>query len=102
MRNITNKHITILGAVRSGIAAAKLAKKMGAIPFVSDYSNSLKKVSELDELEIAYELGGHSDKVFNSDLIITSPGVPSDASVILEAKERGKEVYSEIEFASWF
>ncbi len=102
MTNITGKHITILGAVRSGIAAAKLAKQMGAIPFVSDYSSVLSSVPELDELGIAYELGGHTEKVFNCNFIITSPGIPSDASVISKAKDSGLKIISEIEFASWF
>ncbi|MDA3862071.1 MAG: UDP-N-acetylmuramoyl-L-alanine--D-glutamate ligase [Melioribacteraceae bacterium] len=102
MRNIKDKHITILGAVRSGIAAAKLAKKLDAIPFVSDYSAKLNSISELDELGIEYEVGVHSEKIFNSDFIITSPGVPSNASVILEAQSKGIKIISEIEFASWF
>ncbi len=102
MRNISGKHITILGAVRSGIAAAKLAKKMGATPFVSDHSNKLSSVPELDAQEVKYELGGHTDKIYDCDFIITSPGVPSDAFAIIEAKNRGIKIISEIEFASWF
>ncbi len=102
MRNITDKHITILGAIRSGIAAAKLAKTLGAIPFVSDYSKNLSSIPDLDELGIKYELGGHTDIVFNCDFIITSPGVPSEASVIIEAEKRNIKIISELEFASWF
>ena len=102
MKNIKGLNITILGAVRSGIAAAKLALHHGAVPFVSDFSDKLKTISVLDELNIAYETGGHSDKVYVCDLIVTSPGVPSDSEVIRGAKERGIKVISEIEFASWF
>jgi len=103
MKNITNKHITILGAVRSGIAAAKLAHKMHAIPFVSDYSNNLSStINELDALGIKYEIGGHSENVFDCDFIIISPGVPSNAKVIIEAINRDIQIISEIEFASWF
>ena len=36
MLDIKNKKISIIGAVRSGLGAAKLAKQLGAIPFVSD------------------------------------------------------------------
>ena len=36
MLEIKNKKISIIGAVRSGLGAAKLAKQLGAIPFVSD------------------------------------------------------------------
>lgn len=102
MKNITNKHITILGAVRSGVAAAKLVQKLNAIPFVSDYSNKMEKIVELDELGINYELGGHSEKVFDCDFIITSPGVPSNSKVLVDAISKGIKVISEIEFASWF
>jgi UDP-N-acetylmuramoylalanine--D-glutamate ligase len=102
MKNIANKHITILGAVRSGVAAAKLAKKLGAIPFVSDFSSKLSEIAELDNLGINYELGGHSEKVFDCDFIITSPGVPSNSAVIVEAINKGIKIISEIEFASWF
>lgn len=103
--NIENKKISILGAVRSGIAAAKLAKQKGAIPFVSDLGdseelrNSLKILSDQN---IEFELGEHSDKVFDCDLIITSPGIPSNSKVIITAINKGIKVVSEIEFASWF
>ena len=74
--NITGKHISILGAVRSGIGAAKLAKKLGAIPFVSDLCVA-DKIDILDNEKIEYETGKHSDRVFECDFILTSPGVPS-------------------------
>ena len=94
MTEIKDKHITILGAIR--------AKKMGSIPFVSDYSSELSAVPELDENSISYELGGHSDKVYNCDFIITSPGVPTNSVVIVNAIAKGIKIFSEIEFASWF
>ncbi|MCK5087922.1 MAG: UDP-N-acetylmuramoyl-L-alanine--D-glutamate ligase, partial [Melioribacteraceae bacterium] len=105
MKDISGKHITILGAVRSGLAAAKLAKKLGAIPFVSDYSNADAlgdNLSSLDKHAIKYETGGHTDKVFDCDFIVTSPGVPSNSDVLLKAKEKNIKVVSELEFASWF
>ena len=55
--NISGKHISILGAVRSGVSAAKLALDNGAIPFVSDYSSNkdvLEKVGLLDEKLFLY------------------------------------------------
>ena len=104
MKDISGIHITILGAVRSGIAAAKLAKRMNAVPFVSDLSSSIEESSlkELSELSIEYEIGSHSNRVFDCSFIITSPGVPSDSSILSEAKKRNIKVISEIEFASWF
>ncbi|VAX17953.1 UDP-N-acetylmuramoylalanine--D-glutamate ligase [hydrothermal vent metagenome] len=104
MKDISGQHITILGAVISGIAVAKLAKKLGAVPFVSDLSTGIdrERLKELDELEIEYEIGGHTNKVFNCDYIITSPGVPAKSKVLSEAVEKNIKVISELEFASWF
>ncbi len=102
---IKGKKISILGAVRSGIAAAKLAHTNDAIPFVSDLGDSeeLKaSCSVLNELNIEYELGKHSERVYNCDFIVTSPGIPTHASVIRTALEKGIKIISEIEFASWF
>ncbi len=105
MKDLRGKRISVLGAVRSGIGAAKLAKKIGAIPFVSDIApeEKLKDVLYvLKQENIEYETGGHSGRVYNADFIVTSPGVPSDSTVLQLAKEKNVEVVSEIEFASWF
>ncbi len=105
MKDLRGKRISILGAVRSGVGAARLAKKVGAIPFVSDVApeEKLKDVLYILKQEnIEYETGGHTGKVYGADFIVTSPGVPSDSTVLQLAKEKGIDVVSEIEFASWF
>lgn len=103
--NIEGKKISIIGAVKSGIAAARLAKKLNAIPFVSDSSSESKLANAkqiFENEEINYEFGSHSDKVFNCDFIVTSPGVPTNSEVLSKAIQKGIKIYSEIEFASWF
>lgn len=103
--NIQGKKISIVGAVKSGIGAAKLAKKLGAVPFVSDSGTkeSLQRsISILDAEGIAYECGAHSEKVFDCDFIITSPGVPTNSAVLTNARNKNIKVISEVEFASWF
>ena len=102
---IVNKKISIIGAVRSGIGAAKLVKKLGGIPFVSDISKELKlkdSVAELRKEGIDFETGKHSDKVFNCDLMIVSPGVPNNASVVIKAREMNIGLISEVELAYRF
>ncbi|MGK9477420.1 UDP-N-acetylmuramoyl-L-alanine--D-glutamate ligase [Melioribacter sp. OK-6-Me] len=102
---IKGKKISIIGAVRSGTAAAKLAKKMGAFPFVSDSASKqsiLKSISVLESENIPYETEKHSERIFDCDFIVTSPGVPSYSGILAEAKSRGIEIFSELEFASWF
>lgn len=102
---IFNKKISIIGAVRSGIGAAKLVKQLKGIPFVSDVAFKEKIQSNIDILEsegIAYETGMHSERIYDCDFIITSPGVPSDSAVLRDAQRMNIPIYSELEFASWF
>ena len=102
---ITGKKISIIGAVRSGLGAAKLAKKVGAIPFVSDSGAKEKLIEWISKLEaegINYECGSHSDKVFDCDFIVTSPGVAADSEILVEARKRKIKIITEVEFASWF
>ena len=100
---IRNKNISIIGAVRSGIGAAKLIKKLGGIPFVSDSGSESKlqeSIQKLKDENINYEVGNHSEKVFECELMIVSPGVPSNADVIVKAKGKGIKLISEIELAA--
>lgn len=97
-----NKKISVIGAKKSGIAAAKLVKKLGGIPFVSDNSsekNLTESIAILNEAGIRYEVGQHSEKVFDAELFVVSPGVPSDVPVIISAAEKGIKIISEIELA---
>src|SRR5690606_28222882 len=88
---IVNKKISVIGAERSGVGAAKLIKNLGGIPFVSDSADETKLVEAIEKLKsnnIDYETGTHSEKVFKCNMMVVSPGVPSDAEVIIKAKEK--------------
>ena len=98
---LKNKRISIIGAGRSGLASAKAVRTLGGIPFVSD-SNPRAQLSAgqaLSELKVEFEFGSHSPKIFECDLLIVSPGVPSDADVIVRAKAKGLTIWPEIELA---
>lgn len=106
MTDFINSSFTILGAGRSGTAVAKLLKRNGAKVFLSDDSalDSLKFIDEddLKKENIEYELGGHSDRVYESEVIIKSPGIPPDSPVIIKAHELNKKIFSEIEVSYRF
>lgn len=105
MLELKNKKISIIGAVRSGLGAAKLAKQLGAIPFVSDAGSEEKLKASIEVLQnekIDFEVGNHSEKVFDCDLMVVSPGVLSDSKVIKNAKTKNIKIISELEFASTF
>ena len=102
---LRNKKISVIGAARSGVAVAKLLQSAGSTVFVSDKTGPEKLKAEarvLDDLGIVYELGGHSERVYDCSLMVISPGVPGNAPVVLEARKRALEVVSEVEVASWF
>jgi UDP-N-acetylmuramoylalanine--D-glutamate ligase len=102
MIEVKGKKISVIGAARSGVGAAKLVKKLGGIPFVSDFSPEEKIKDALNHLEnekIIFEFGGHSDRVYESSLMIVSPGVPNDSQVFQNARARGIKTISEVEFA---
>ncbi len=102
---IKDKKISIIGAVRSGLSAAKLAKRHNIDVFVSELAQYDKLKDNFDELKknnIEFEYGGHTDKVFEADLIVTSPGVPSNSVVLQRASEKNIPVISELEFAYQF
>ncbi|MEO6695576.1 MAG: UDP-N-acetylmuramoyl-L-alanine--D-glutamate ligase [Ignavibacteria bacterium] len=106
MADIKNSSFTVLGAGRSGIAIAKLLKYNGAEVFLSD-EHEREELKYFDEQifidgGIKYELGKHSDKVYESDVVIKSPGIAPENEVILKSKQLGKKIYSEIEAAYWF
>jgi UDP-N-acetylmuramoylalanine--D-glutamate ligase len=100
-----NKKVSVIGAARSGVAVATLLKSHGALVFVSDSSIADKLQSSLPNLQlekIEYEVGRHSDRVYECELMVVSPGVPSNAPVVLEAQKRKIKVVSELEVGSWF
>jgi len=102
---VKGKRITILGAARSGLAAAKLLRLKGASVFVSDSAPESKKEKETAELKLAgipYEFGAHSEKVFDAEMLILSPGIPVESDVVQRFIKNNITVYSEIEIASQF
>jgi UDP-N-acetylmuramoylalanine--D-glutamate ligase len=103
MMDVKGKHIVVAGAARSGVAVSMLLKEKGATPFLTDFSTV--KTEFADKLlanGIEFESNTHSDKAMQGDFLVLSPGVPSSSSIAKHYKEEQKEIYSEIEVASWF
>ncbi|HET8866110.1 MAG TPA: UDP-N-acetylmuramoyl-L-alanine--D-glutamate ligase [Gracilimonas sp.] len=103
MRKIQNKHIVVIGAAKSGIAASLLLHKKGADIFVSDYgviSSDAKQ--KLKKAAIPFEENGHTDKARSAEFAVVSPGVPTESPIVQHYLNNGKEIFSEIEVASWF
>lgn len=99
--NFKGKKVLIVGMARSGISAAILLKRLGACVIVSD-SKTEDKISDevlmLKAYDISLYLGKNPDDIIKEqDLIILSPGVPSDLPFISEAEKNNIVVWSEVE-----
>lgn len=104
--NISGKRVFIIGAGRSGVAAALLAKKNGAYVFVSDSKEESvlgENVMILRKNGIDLETGKNSlSDAFDFDMVVLSPGVHLDGTVKREFYKRGVSLISELEFAYRF
>ncbi len=103
VRNLQDKRITVVGAAKSGLAAASLLRDAGAAVFVTEKKDAAEDWPEsLRRAGIGFETGGHSPRALEADMMIVSPGVPSQSDLVQSALERGIPVLAEIEAASWF
>lgn len=95
--------VLVLGLSKSGIAAAKLAKKHGADVYLTEGKKEVNNdsVTELENLGIHVEFGAHSDKfIKGSKLVITSPGIPPHSEIMQRIKKENIPVISELELTN--
>ena len=103
MKKIRGKHIVVIGAARSGVAAAILLHQCGGHVFVSDFGRINDEFQKkLEVAGIPFEQHGHSEKAKKADFVVVSPGVPTQSLIIQHHLEHKTSVFSEIEIASWF
>jgi UDP-N-acetylmuramoylalanine--D-glutamate ligase len=108
--DLQRKNVVVVGAGKSGLAAARLLAKHGAIVVLNDK----KPLPELGALglqaltlaktagSVTLSLGGHPAAIFEqADLVVLSPGVPVLPEVEA-ARKRGAAVWAEIELAARF
>lgn len=102
--NFTGKNVLVFGSGVSGIGAAGLVWKMGACPIIfdgntaADKEDILKKTggSYIPEIYIGELPAQVKDKL---DLVVLSPGVPTDLPLVKEFYSRGIRVWGEVELA---
>lgn len=103
---LKDKRILVVGLGRTGVSLCKFLQKHGAQVTVTDHKSKPELASQLDQLEglnIKFDLGGHSPKTFLAqDLVILSPGIPTNLKIFDYVKSQGIKITGEIEFASQF
>jgi UDP-N-acetylmuramoylalanine--D-glutamate ligase len=104
--DVNNKRVLVVGLGKSGVASALFLKAKGARVTVSDAKPQDQLKAEIPVLldqGIAVETGGHGERTFKGqDLIVVSPGVPTDAPALVQARALGENVIGEIELAAQF
>lgn len=106
MLNLKGSKVLVVGLGRSGIAASRLLIRNGAIVTATDnrpIDALSREVKDLISTGIKLEAGRHRVETFlSTDLIILSPGVPSDIVPLIKARKLGIEIIGEIELAYQF
>ena len=95
--------ILVIGAARSGLAAAKIAKKFGADVILSDAKLESELKFDFDELRglgIELRFGKQTEELLSGvNKIIVSPAVPIKIPVLKAAAQKNIPIISEVEFA---
>ncbi len=101
-----DKKVLVSGVAKSGVSAAYLLKKLGASVTIQDAKTEDKLgnvVTELKNNGIALYLGSNPDDIIeNMDILVMSPGVPTDLPFVNKAREKNIPVIGEIELAYMF
>lgn len=101
-----DKKVLVSGVAKSGVSAAYLLKKLGANVTIQDAKTEDKLgnvVTELKNNGIALYLGSNPDDIIeNMDILVMSPGVPTDLPFVNKAREKNNSVIGEIELAYMF
>jgi UDP-N-acetylmuramoylalanine--D-glutamate ligase len=101
--SVRGQNVTVVGAARSGVAAAMLLAERGARVTLTDATPELEHVTadRLRGAGLALELGEHRVETFMSaDLLVLSPGVALDQPNVAAARKAGVPVIGELELAS--
>jgi UDP-N-acetylmuramoylalanine--D-glutamate ligase len=97
------KRVLVVGLARTGEAVSLFAAGYGATVTATDEKpeNALAAAAhKLRAVGVRLELGGHTPEAYREkDLVVVSPGVPSNLPLLAAARKAGIPVWSEIELA---
>ncbi|MFM8535165.1 MAG: UDP-N-acetylmuramoyl-L-alanine--D-glutamate ligase [Acidimicrobiia bacterium] len=98
---MSGQRVLVVGAARSGVAAARLLARRGAHVTLTDRKPQIPDEADLRAAGVGLELGTHDVRSFETaSLIVMSPGVPLDMPEVTAARAAGVPVIGELELAS--
>ena len=101
---LKNKKVLVAGSGKSGIGAANLLKKVGAVVIIYDGNVKLNKediLAKLDNKENVDVILGElkEDVIKQFDLMILSPGIAIDAPFVNDVRDNNVPIWGEVELA---
>ena len=100
---ISGKRILVVGLGKSGKAAARALNEAGAKVSIQDSSTADKLDTQflqyMKNEQIEAFLGREPDDIGVYDMLVLSPGVPTDLDFISDARLKGIEIIGELELA---
>lgn len=97
---LKGKKVLVIGAGKSGIAAARFLKQKGAAVTLTDIKPAAQ-LTEATNAGVETFFGGYPE-AWGYDLLLVSPGVPLTVAPVAQALELGIEVIGELELACRF
>lgn len=101
--DMKDKKVLVVGSGKSGVGACKLLLKMNAIPILYDGNANLDKAIIQEKLEtdsVQIILGDLPKEIEETiEIVILSPGVPTDIPMVHALRDAGKKIWGEIELA---
>jgi UDP-N-acetylmuramoylalanine--D-glutamate ligase len=99
--SVRKRRVVVVGAARSGLAAAELLAKRGAVVTLTEARDSFDGMQRLNDAGVQIEAGGHRrETLAAAELVVVSPGVPLEQPVFDAPRDRGVEIIGELELAS--
>jgi UDP-N-acetylmuramoylalanine--D-glutamate ligase len=101
--DLKGRSVVVLGAARSGLAAAAALCRHGAKVVISDrkpIAELAEAAAEAARMGADMAPGGHPMALLEAcDLLLLSPGVPGNNAFVKAARAKGIRIWSEIELA---
>ena len=102
--DLQGKKVLVVGSGISGVGATEVLSKVGACPILYDENEKLVKEEVEAKLSASCKgeviVGKLSEDVKNTiELVVLSPGVPTDTEFVNSFREKGIKIWGEIELA---
>ena len=102
--DLKGKKVLVFGSGKSGIGAAELLGQVGADPIIYDGNADLDKEAVIHKLPNIKNLEVYAgelpqDVQKNLDLVVLSPGVPTDLPLVKSFYQQGLSEWGEVELA---